>query len=487
MALGKPLLATWYADGTLRLYELISGVFVQQAAAGPYLHTPSSHRDGIVFPPGLDFVRDSAFLAIRHAATANSSKLKVLNRDLSVQADTECSSGATNGAAGPTAWDEAHNTHHAIHLYGTGRERLLILSSGATTAGDGDFWVPGGDKENIRGMWISPDGKYMLQGGKNSTSNFMRRFFGGLDSNGATFVENVQMTETPWAIELALWTPDSKYVIAGSKNEGFSVYQKAATGENWEKIYDLPKKPGVAKAIAGSRNGRYVAISYDVGGTITTYIYQRSGPYLIDNQTLASGFGAALAFTADSNYIVDAISKVAYVRGASGYELATGAMANVVSGAVVQSLSTHVEDPVGFSRIYDNRLGDVMEGLVDYSKLKVTLADNNAPAFNPAHTTLAQAVGSAELSSGGWPAGGLPLTNVHEARQGTQAYGIVADPVERIMIVSGASFRYAIVYEVTAGGNKPLIHIDFEKVYAVPKGTKITIQPHADGIIAFSG
>lgn len=485
MALGKPLLATWYADGTLRLYELISGVFVQQAAAGPYLHTPSAHRDGIVFPPGLDFIRDSAYLALRHAGTANMSKLRIMTRDLVATATPDASSGEANSAAGPVLWDEAHNTSAAVHLYSADRERFQISAGGAATAGDADFWVPG-DKEDIRGTWIAPDGSYMLQGGKSATTNFMRKYFGG-DSNGSTYVDYVQITDSPWGFDIALWTPDSKYVIAGSKTSGLSVYQKAAASEVWNKIYDVPKKAGNLKAIAGSRNGRYVAVSYDVGGTITTYIYQRSGAYLVENQTLASGFGAALAFTADSNYIVDAISKVAYVRGASGYELATGAMDNVVSGAVVQAVSTHVESPVGFSRIYDNRLGDVLGGLVDYTKLKVTLADNNAPAFNPAHTTLAQAVGSAELSSGGWPAGGLPLTNVHGTRQGTQAYGIVADPVERIMIVSGASFRYAIVYEVTAGGNKPLIHIDFEKVYAVPKGTKITIQPHADGIIAFGG
>lgn len=479
MALGNPLLATWYADGTVRLYELIDGVFVQQASTGTYAHSPSAHPDGVSWPPGLDFVRDGEYLILRHAGTSAQSQLRSFDRDLILIDSELASSGQPNSALGPTAIDLPTNTSMAFHVYEPGRDRHFIGVDGVFSGGGVDSWTGSVPSENVRGLWPDPTGNFLIQGAA-SYANVIRRDSAGADGNGAVFAAPT-FFDTEHGIDIAAWSPNGVYLFAGTKADGLSSFQN--DGTNFVKVYDIPKKAGVIQAIACSRNGREVAISHNDGGTITTTIYRRSGPFLQEVQELASGFGAMIAFTADSLTMIDAQTKIGYTKSGDTWTVASGMFANVVSGVAQQAVSPHVANPVGFTKIYDDRMGDFLEGLINIDDLKITLAGSTAPAYDPTHTTLAQTVGSAELATGNWPAGGLPLGNVVGTRLGPQRYGLVADDVERILVVTGATFRYGIIYEVST--DKPLLHIDFEKVYSIPVGTKITIQFNPDGIITF--
>jgi hypothetical protein len=473
---GKPLLSTWYPDGTIRLYELQAGAFVQLANTGVFEHTPGDHPNDLEFLPGLDFIIDSSGLLLRYASATNVSHTRIFDRDLNIVGTLDETFGTVGDANGPVEWSEADTV--SLLLPYTGTIRQVFVNTSFTMQANTS--TKAADDHNA-GLWVSPNGRQILYGSDQATG-----VKGGYRSSYSAGIVP-QYTTAAVAIDIdvlaAEWIDDT-FVVAGGA-AGVRVLQRTPTDETPFVVFRVPDEDGTVQAIRVSPDRRYVAISYNDGGTITTVIYSRAGPFLKEHQRLASGFGALLGWIADGSVLADAQLKVAYENTAGVFTIASsGMMTNVVSGAVVQAISTHIEFPTGRSQLYDNRLADLQQNLIDYDDLYVTLMTSAAPGFDPTDDTTAEVLGGEELTTGGWPAGGLPMTGVIGEADGVRIWRVAAADVTRILITSGAAFRYALVYEKTT--DKPVLHIDFRQVYSVPQNTEITLKFDPAGMIVYT-
>lgn len=112
--------------------------------------------------------------------------------------------------------------------------------------------------------------------------------------------------------------------------------------------------------------------------------------------------------------------------------------------------------------LYNSGIEDIVSGVVDLTSLKIALL-SNAAIFNPAHTTLAQALGANEVYGSSWPQGGIATDDgVYEK------FGTGADYALRISIPSlnmadpgTITFRKAVIYDDSHVNKKPLGFITF--------------------------
>lgn len=480
MAIGHPRLAVHYFDGTIRLYELASGAFVQLTSTGLYPHTPGSgHPDGVSFPPALAFMDDSAFLMLVHSPTADDTRARTFDSDLTLKGTSANLCGASTGqGVGVLATIDAHNSGVLQAPVGSARVATVASNNPSSFSDVVDAAI--GADNGVRGLKYTPDGEFVIVPHKLASTlrKSPRTSYAGVAS--PIYGSMATVAGVPYPITDGVWLTGTLFLGIGAN--GAQVFQRDISTSNVTALQDVPKPAGAPVAAAAARDGRWAAASFYDGTTYRTAIYYRQGPFLSLVDTI-DGFGKLLAFTADSGLLVDAGLKKALARSDKTWADAPGVMANIADNAVAQATSTHVEDALGVGQLYDNRLSELQDGTLNLSDLYLTLLTNAAPAFDSTDTSAAAAMGSAEVTAGSWPAGGVLLTGVAGTPVGARAWALDVDPVVHLVYPAGMVFRYALVYEKTT--DKPVAFFDYQQDYSIPRSTNLTIAFNA-GLISIT-
>lgn len=472
MAVGRPRLATHYPDGTVRLYELTSGVFVQVATKGTYVHTPNmSHPEGYVQGQKLFFGWDSANLVLAYAPTTSSFVMVGFDTNLIERAVT---ANFLNTGVGAVGAIPAISAALGERVSGSSSFGFLYpdFSTGVTTQ---TLTANAG----YRGGEASPDGSSFIILGARNTAVV------GATLNTASpplYNINENQTELSTGVAFGTWV-DNNYFVGGN-DDVLWLYSFNTSTRLFTESLLLEKIAGKPKRAASVRsNGRWIAVAYQDGANVNTAIYEKRGLYPVKVQTI-NNFGTLLDFTQDGSLLIDAASKKAYSYNAGSWiDVTSTVMANVATGATVQAVSTHLDNPLGFTQMYNNRLADLQLGTVNLNNLYITLMKPTAKAYDPTDNSFTAVVGANEVSGGLWPTGGLHLTNVTQSADGTRLWKIDADDVSWIFAGTGDSARYGLVYDKTS--MKPLLHINFQQDIAIPPNMSLTIQLGTAGLISY--
>lgn len=483
MAVGKPRLVTYYTDGTLRVYELSESGFVQLAARGTYVHAPGTHPDGVTFPPRVSYILDGDVVALQYSPSNTDHREVNFDEELNVLATSINSAGGeTGGAVGPTAMVDYDHTGLMLPYIGQLRMLWTDPANPATMVGRNPSGAPDDD---VRGIWVSPNGEGVVIGSAVPGKNQAGWRYQYVSSGGGTFPDystDVGSIDSPTGITAGCWLTNDLFV--GGSSTGLHLFQWEPTDHDLIYVTSIATLDGDPVAIAATPNdGRWAAVGFLDGGVYSTNVYERVGPFPVLRQTI-SGIGRTLGFTQDGSLLIDSAARKAYGLDDDTWNERAGLLDSVVAGAVRQAVSPHIENPTGNTNIYNNRLADLQTGAIDLDDLWFTYLTEDAPPFDGSDTSAAAVIGADEALGGNWPAGGKLIENVVSQAYGARQWHITADDVSHILIVTGTSFRYGLVYEKTT--DKPLLHIDYQKTYSIPRNTQIDQKFNPDGMIIYT-
>lgn len=461
MAVANPILATWDSDGTMRSYELVSGVFTQIQSVGGYTHNIAG---GLPFNDGptLNWSKNGQNIVFGRANASSIQGVSTFNQLLTVTGGNTTSSVATSGGG--------------AYRYEPGDSILWAISS-ATGALSG-FYV------NTAGVVSAPNnyGAYNLRCIAQSFDGLYSLFGKPISGGGSTIQKRTGYTATvyPTFAPLAsqqLFTFDvhkAAFATTGYTFIACDVVQgRAIVGNIASDVmtftHDLVVPAGTVVDIKMCRDGRRCAISSLNGGTYTTFVYERRGIYYVQTQTITN-FGKLLAFSVDGYLLLDCGLKIAYRAAGQDYVLLPNALNALTTIVTKAALDAGRGDKDAQQKAYMEGLKSLVNGSINLSTLKLTLLSASA-SFNDAHVTLAQVTnsGAYEVTAGDWPTGGIPLTGV--AFDGT--YWIKADSLEQIISGTGLSMRYAVIYD-TSNGNLPVLWMDFLEDRSISRDTRLT-------------
>lgn len=465
MIQGTPLLATMDGIGTARTMELnSSGVFTQIATQGGF----QTSAGGPVAPYigwGLDNVLVTHFDSALGRVT--STVYDLLFAELE-----EFQIGLT-----PTTsvWRSGYSPVSRLSApwHGSGSfvsRRIRVDADGLTTGSFNATAIAG-----LAGVAVSPDGK-KIAGFGNPDSKIAYNGSGDVSASPA-----VTFATYPIAATIGTWDRTSRFLILGTEGDTkFSVYR---LDENNVPILTVDVEEGgkTLHSIATSPYADMLAVSWNNGGTQDTVLYRRLGSFYQKLDTFLD-FGGLLDFTADGKLLVDCSKKKAYKRNdlTGVFESNDAAMVNVSSGIVGQALSDHVETPFAVTNMYQAGLDLLVSDGVDASQFKLTFATSAAPAFDIDHPTLADVLGGAEITGGGWPAGGIPLTNP-SVISGGGAVTISSDTIYRPIMNTGITCRYMILHQ----NGIPILRHDYPSDISVAPEDRMVIEIPDSGVVSY--
>lgn len=479
MAVGNSLLASWDVDGVVRIFEYTGGVFVQLASAGGYYHQTdaASLAAGATPIPLMRWeYEDTEVVIIRthNMSTLWMDKLTALGAAaggfLIAKANRRGSFIGT-----PTINDATYYTHNveALAAYATYANAANVNPS--AWPGDGIGVVGGGPVA----FGVSPDGMNLIV--LRATDAFMKKRSVAGGAFGAWVGVPITM-----AASLVAWAPDNQgavFVNSGENRAQSWFYD----GTNWNYIHELvmPSGVGYPREIKMSGDRRLMAISFNNGGTYTTRIYRRAGSYYTFHQDI-SGFGNRIDFSADGVLLVDAPSRKVYIYNGDYLVQSVAAAVNLPSGVLAQTLSAGRTDAYGVSALFDAAVPAFADKTADLDNLFVTLLDStgeflqSAASFNEATNE-----GDAEITTGGWPAGGYQLQNVAPS-YGLGYFALACDPVSHIVIDTTLSARYALIYDKSVAGGMPMIWVDLTNTRTVVRNREMKIDFRNNEFLKFS-
>jgi len=470
MALGNPLLAAYDSTGTLRTFEYAAGVFVQMGSLGGLAHVVTSDQiaHGAMTRPLIYWTEDDSNLGVWRTKTSTTFAHDYLNADTSrVVAETTYPGSAESGVFRGERIDP---NLFAIMLVDPGfvaANATLYFVGGTAPA----FSIDGSlDQTPLFVMAARPDRQYLVMAGGGTIKTHKRTSAANVRPATWTPVTGLAPTID---VDLAAWSFNNRSLIVVDKTQNRAqVWMLDA--DVWTMMHDLSLPAGTPARIASSPDGRFMAISCDNAGEFTTRVFRRTGDYFMIHQTLA-GIGALLDFSADGVLLIDCAEQVCYERGSDDlFAVKNGAMANIPALVVQQAISFGRTDAYGVPRLYDAAVEDFASGAVDLENLKVTLL-SSAAVFDPSDATLADATsnGSWEPAGGGWPAGGVDLGDVAGV-PGDNGYDLTLGEFSRVIVDSGITFRYLLIYDATSG--VPLINVDLIEDRVVAKNRELVIN-----------
>lgn len=468
MAVGNPFLATWDVTGVVRMFEYTGGVFVQLGSVGGLAHVASGVSDGAMEFPFLAWMGDDTgcvFVASQNTSQAYA----VMVSPIAATLDTELFPNGTNrGQFRASKFNRdavivnlnEWNTTASVFTVRADEAGALSQAQAAT--------IP---QYRIRLREHTPDGSLMLS--RTAATTYLYSLSSAPDAQPLAFT---LIGAAPFTIacDMAKWAGNNKgVVVVDVAAARAQVWRYEAS--QWELMQELPLPAGAPEAIAMSPDGRALAVSTLSGGVYATRIYRRIGDYFQPAQSDLSGVGALLDFSADGKLLVDSAKQSCFVMDASGVFIDnSAAMVNVPTAIAAQALSYGRVDPYGDAALYDVAPGLFADEAYDAGNLKLTLL-TSAAAFDRTDSTPDF---SAEVTTGGWPAGGVLLQNITSV-SGPGVFSLSADPVERVIIESALTARYALIYDAT--NNKPLVFIDLINDRVVAKNRTLLID-FRDGI-----
>lgn len=460
---GTPLLVTLDGIGTVRTMELnSSGVFTQIASQGGFTTT--------VYGPEYAMVDWAVDEVIVVRGTTGSGRVMTLHNILMTQLSV--SSQNTNGST--QQWRVGYNkvTPMALILDRTSdsinnRKTRVLLEDLIVENHNVPPTVP-----NLERIAISPDNVKIAGLAGTSVANILN--LNGFNGN-LTWPNSFTVDA-----DVGRWDRTSRFLVVGKRgNDYVSVLKHSANV--FSKTMDIQEIGKTVYNIAMSPYANQMAVVWLSGGVYTTKLYRRLGSFYQEIQTIAN-FGQLIDFSADGTIIVDCSAKKALKRnGLTGVFEANDAMvANVATGVVRQALSDHV--PVLFPIVdyYQNIIDLTVDGEFDLSKIKVTLVQEGAPAYDPDAQFLADVTGVYEVTAGLWPAGGIPLVNPTIVQGGLEA-NFTSDNITRIIVESGIEFRYAIFHH----DGRPILRHDYQQTVQVARDDKLVLTVPATGVLSY--
>ena len=461
---GTPLLVTLDGIGTIRTMELnSSGVFQQIASQGGF--TTSIYGPEYAF---VDWAVDEVIVC--RGVPSSSSRVITLHTILMDQltAVSQNSNGSTQ------QWRVGYNKVTPLMMIfdrtatsTNPRKTRVLLEALIVESHTAPAIIP-----NLETVAISPDNLKLSGIATTQVANVLNPngFNGNLTWPNSFTVD----------ADIGQWDRTSRFLVAGKKgNNFFSILKWAAN--TFTKTMDVENVGQDLHAIAMSPYSNQLAVAWVSGGVYQTKIYRRLGSFYQEIQTV-NGFGQLIDFSADGTMILDCMSKKALKRnGLTGvFEADDGIVANVATGVVRQALSDHV--PVLFPIVdyYQNIIDLTVDGEFDLSKIKVTLVQEGAPAYDPDAQFLADVTGVYEVTAGLWPAGGIPLVNPTIVQGGLEA-NFTSDNITRIIVESGIEFRYAIFHHE----GRPILRHDYQQTVQVARDDKLVLTVPATGVLSY--
>lgn len=473
MPIGNPLLATCDETGVVRTFEYAAGVFSQIASRGGFTHVVSLPENGNLKAPHLKWIGADDRLFISNTPDIGTPLLTAL---------TPVLEDPITGGPGSGGFSRGEQ-----HVSDFGRDAIIantnngqnILSAVTVIRFEGGTLTYSytGAPLPYREILLrktSPDMNYTLI--RTFAGTYLFDLTSSPSAKPLTFAA-LGATSFDVVAHLAEWSYNNRCVLVGdttaSRVQNWR-YQDSA----WSLMHEVALPAGSLQAIAMSPDNRFCAISTLDGSLYRTRFYSRAGDFFQPYADL-EGMGYMLAFSEDGKLLVDSrLRKCARLVGAE-WQAHDSAMVNLPVAVYSQAMSYGRTDPFASARTYPNTLGDLIEGLVDLNDLKFTLL-TSAGVYDATDTT---ADLSAEITTGRWPAGGLPLTGVVGTETPT-GYSVAADDLTRIVIESALSARYGLIYEAATG--KPLVHIDLIQDRTIARNRAVTFEFRDGEFLKFS-
>ena len=461
MLVGNPLLATIDASGTVRTMELVAGAFSQITSQGGFATTTYG-------PPVCPMGWADDQLVIIHQSGSNRyyTLYDVLMTQLANLNQT--ANGSTQ------QWRAGYSKKAKLGLIldrtnSSITPRKVRVGTGTLTA---ETHAIPAIVPNLENIAISPDGSKMTGLSSDKIANILND---GIDQ------------DLRWPNDFLLgasegvWDKYNKYLVAGSSSDAIvEAFKFDEATETLIKIMDITNGGRSFEAVAMSDVGNLLAVGWTGDDGITTKIYRRLGDFYQEIQTLTQ-IGVSLDFTADGTILIDSVGQTAYRRNATTglFEADFAMMANIAPGVVGQALSDHVPVIVSTVDYYQAGIDELTSaGSISVGDLKFTLATDAAPVYNSNHATLADVVGSAEVSTGGWPAGGVPLVNPLKT-SGDLSVKYGSDDIDKVIIGSAVTFRYVILHQ----NGIPILRHDMNQNVSVAENDKMVIDVPLQGVL----
>lgn len=461
MIQGNPLLATIDATGTVRTMELVGGAFSQIASQGGFAMTAYGPPT-----PILGWAEEQLLVIHQTGSNRYFTLFDVLMTQLNNITQP------SNGSA--QQWRVGYSRSSGLAM-------ILDRTSDSTSprkvhVGNGglvpEVHTAPATVANLNDVIISPDGSKITGLTTSQIANILNP---GINQNLSW------PNSFPDAASIGRWEKYSKYLVAGVKGSTTVSVYRAEPNDTLSRVVQMNNAGKELESIAMSDIGNLLAVGWSDSGTYETIIYRRLGSFYQPIQTL-SGIGSMLDFTADGTILLDCGLKKAYQRNplSGQYEAADSIVTNVAPGIVYQAISEHSPFIVSTVDYYQAGL-DLMTGDVtgiDPTELKFTIATSSAPTYDETHETLAEVVGSAEVSGGTWPAGGIPLVNPQKT-SGNLTVAYTSDELSKIVIGSSITFRYVILHQ----NGIPILRHDLSQDISVAQNDKLVIDVPLLGVL----
>ncbi|MDX0267619.1 hypothetical protein GOC13_07215 [Sinorhizobium meliloti] len=477
MAIGNPLLATWDADGVIRTYEYSNGTFVLIGTKGTFSHTSSSTAltAGADPYPYMKWDWDDTILVLLHGTPGN--MLAKSFSPLLAQFDAiSVFPTTTNINGGHCASVLAAHEHWYKSSALANRASVKVSSAGSLTIGNATSSNTNGF--DTADFAASPDGLQFLTTPVNSQTrnpSWHRRT--SVSTAGLAYLGTPPFTSNS---QIVAWGYNNRSVVV--LDSAFNIGKIwVLDGAIWNLLQDINLPAGQVKKAVMSPDTRTLAISSLDGSTWRTRIYNRIGDYFITKQDI-TGIGELLSFTEDGVLLVDCAQRRAFIRSGELFVAHDSAMVNIPTLIKSQTLSRGLVYPYGQASLYDIAISSLATNIVDLYNVKLTLLKNTA-TFDKTDQNITEVLGSHEVNTGMWPAGGLSLKNVF-GMDNPPFYDFTADQLRWLVIGTNLFARYGVIYDDTSG--IPLIWIDFLSDRSVVKNRELLIDFRDGAFLRYS-
>ena len=478
MAIANPLLAGWDTNGNIRTFEYSAGVFVSIGNAGGYPHQiQQSALDAGADPyPFLAWDHeDNVLIFSRIYNNGGYRAVRTFSPTL-VALATETvilNTGDVTATAGGASYSRLK---HEFMFQGISTVATSLV--GAKIASDGGITPLSGvgtTTTKVESIATTADGKYLIRGRN--------------DASGPVANERTDETPAYVAADAPVLTIKSNIVKTNRNNRAVifvdessqsgKIYAFDTATEVWEYIHDL-FFGFTPTAVVFSPDGIWLAVGSEAG----TQLFKRRGDVFSFHSSLA-GFGRLLSFSGDSVLLVDAGLRKAFLLNGDEWTAHDECMVNIPTLIVSQALSQGRVLPAGDARVYDAAIAAAGEGGINWNNLKLTLLTASAVVdLTDGSLDVVTNLGAWEVSTGDWPAGGYPLTNVLPVETAGM-YTFTADPIEHTVFTSNLFARYAVIYDDIS--DTPISLIDFGAERSIVSGREAVISFVNGAFFRFQG
>lgn len=432
MRIGKPKLAVWRrTDQTVRLFEMDNtGVFVQLTAfSGPT-------GNDVVVPTVMEFSQNGDWLVTLDKVSKASDNIQMRSTDFAGNTLYSSTAVITGAATQDTYFGvistlpDGTNSVQASFgqqlIYGANDGTFAGLQS--RTAYNYSFTVFDMDEACTKAVFLRPD--------------FLRFASVSYSSSQAQFTLTPAPSLGARVPKCAEWSRDGRFCAVGYDNGDVELYSVSGSS------YTLLSTMNVGDIVNQVRwrfDCRILAVGHGVSPKTT--LYKRKGNVLYTPTDLA-GMGTDLRWTADGQYLCDAVLKKAYRWTGDMTMVGSDAtMTNIPSGVNATAISPHVDQPIANGLIYDQGFQAVVNKTIDLTNLKFALMDGTV-SFNVSANSAAAILSGKEVTSADFPAGGKVLQNVSQTFPSPAFSKIVADDLLVATSVS-LDFGQALLYDAT--------------------------------------